>query len=65
MTYVLSLILFESYGWSSLLIVLLVLACPLGMWIMMRGKHSGNGSEHDSSKRPAQHGVREDQSREE
>ena len=65
MTYVLSLVLFESYGWSSLLIVLLVLACPLGMWIMMRGKRGGNGSENSSSKRPTQHRVPEDRSREE
>ncbi len=37
-------VLLASSGWGSILIVLLVLACPLSMWLMMRGKNKGGGS---------------------
>jgi hypothetical protein len=35
---------------SSLLFLLLVLACPLLMWLMMRGGHGhGHGGHHDAT----------------
>ena len=33
---------------TTLLILLLVLACPLSMWLMMRGGHSHGGQGHRS-----------------
>jgi len=29
---------------TTLLILLLVLACPIAMWLMMRGGHGGHGA---------------------
>ena len=38
---------------SNYLLFLLVLACPLVMWLMMRGGHGHGSPEHRNSDRPA------------
>ncbi len=35
---------------SNYLLFLLVLACPVVMWLMMRGGHGHGGPEHSSSR---------------
>lgn len=38
---------------STYLLILLILACPLLMWLMMRGGHGHGGHEHSRSQEPA------------
>lgn len=38
---------------GNLLFLLLLLACPLAMWFMMRGGHGHGGTAHDHSQGPA------------
>ena len=38
---------------SNLLLFLLVLACPLAMWFMMRGGHGHGGHAHSHGSGPA------------
>ena len=37
---------------SNYLLFLLVLACPLAMWFMMRGGHGDGGHAHSHGSRP-------------
>jgi len=37
-----------SSGWNLLLVLPLILACPLGMWIMMRNMNRRSGSKRAS-----------------
>ncbi len=43
-----ALLLLLSSGWNSLLFLSLILACPLGMWIMMRSMNRRGGSQNAS-----------------
>ncbi len=47
-----ALLLLLSSGWNSLLFLPLILACPVGMWIMMRSMNRRGGSNNapDGSK---------------
>lgn len=38
---------------STYLLILLILACPLLMWLMMRGGHGHGGHGHSRSQEPA------------
>lgn len=52
--------------WGILLLVLLVLACPIGMTLMMRGRHRMHGGHrmHDGTAAGSPAGMHEEETRE-